>query len=158
MKTLVVYYSLSGRTELVARTLSGELQTDLVKVEEPKRHSLIYYYVVGGFAALKNKRWEIKPVDFNLAGYEHIFIGSPVWGSSPVPAINTFIAKADLNGKTVTPFVTMGGKNGEGAIQKISDRVMAKGGKIAGMFQIQTGGIKNEEIVAKAKTIAVQFK
>ena len=158
MKTLVVYYSLSGRTELVARALSGELKTDLVKVEEPKKHSLIYYYVVGSFAALKGKLCEIKPVDFSLSGYERIFIGSPVWGSSPVPAINAFIAKADLAGKTVTPFVTMGGKNGEGAIKKMSDKVIAKGGKIAGMFQLQTGRVKSDIIVTKAKEIAKQFE
>ena len=109
MKTLVVYYSLTGKTEIVAKEISAELKSDLRRVEDLKPYGKVSVYFTGGFAALFEKNGKIKPVDFSLKEYDRIFVGSPVWGGRQVPAINTFISNADFTDKEVVVFVTMGG-------------------------------------------------
>jgi flavodoxin len=157
MKTLIVYYSLTGNTEAVAKELSKELNADLRKVEDLKKHATPWYYSVGCFSAIKNKQWDIKSVDFSLNGYDRIFVGSPVWANNPVPAINTFIANADFTGKDVILFVTLGGKTSEPCIKNMSEKITQKGGKIIGSFAIQAGK-KPEDIIPKTTEIAKQYK
>jgi flavodoxin len=157
MKTLVIYYSLTGKTELVAQEIAKELNADLRKVEDLKKPSIAWAYFYGGYSAMRGKEWKIKPVDLNLSGYDRIFVGSPVWAGKPAPAVNTVIASIDFTGKTVIPFVTMGGSGGDRAIKAMSDKITTKGGKIAGSFSIKSGGKKNEEITAKAHELIKQF-
>ena len=52
---------------------------------------------------------EILPLDKNVADYDVIFVGSPVWYGTFAPPLGTFFSKYDLSGKTVIPFCTHGG-------------------------------------------------
>ena len=157
MKTLVIYYSLTGNTEIAAKKIAEELKADLRKVEDLKPYGKVSVYFTGGFSALFEKNGKIKPVDFNLKEYGRIFIGSPVWGGRPVPAINTFISNADFSDKEVVTFVTMGGKNPGKSIGKMGSKITSRGGKIIGSFAIQSGGKKPDEISRKAKEEARRF-
>lgn len=51
----------------------------------------------------------IKPLDKNLADYDTVVLGTPVWWYTFAPAVKTFLAENDFSGKTVYPFVTNGG-------------------------------------------------
>lgn len=156
-KTLVVYYSMTGNTEIVAKEIAVELKADLRKVEDLKPYRGKIVFLTGGFAALFNKNGKIKPVDFSVKEYDRIFVGSPVWAGSPVPAVNTFLTTADFTGKDVVPFVTMGGDNPSKSIPKMSSKITGRGGKIIGSFAIKTGGKTPEEISAKAKEEIARF-
>lgn len=157
MKTLVVYYSLTGNTEIVAKEIAKELKADLRKVEDLKPYRGKIIFLTGSFAALFNKNGKIKPVDFSVKEYDRIFVGSPVWAGSPVPAVNTFLSNADFTGKEVVPFVTMGGNNPSKSIPKMSSKITARGGKIPGSFAIKAGGKTPEEISAKTKEELARF-
>jgi len=61
MKSLVVFYSLTGKTKLVAQTIAEALQVDLVEVEEVKPKRGFATYFIGGFAATNNKGSKISP-------------------------------------------------------------------------------------------------
>ena len=43
MKTLIIYYSQHGSTEVVARTLAKELRTDILEVIDLKKRSGFKY-------------------------------------------------------------------------------------------------------------------
>lgn len=45
----------------------------------------------------------------NMADYDTIFVGFPVWWYVAPTIINTFLESCDLTGKTVIPFATSGG-------------------------------------------------
>ena len=150
MKTLVVYYSFTGNTEIAAKEIAKELKADLRKVEDLKPYSKVSAYVKGSYAAKKGVNGEIKPVSFSLAGYDKIFVGSPVWAWNPVPAMNTFISNADFKGKEVVTFVTMGGNAGK-TLEIMNSKITARGGKIIGSFAIKCGGKNPDEISASAK-------
>ena len=151
MKKLVVFYSLSGNTELVAKTIAKELKADLCRVEEIRKRNRFLVYVTGGFAAIRNKCSEIKPVALNLHDYDLIFLGSPTWASRPVPAINAFISNTDFENKKIITFFTMGGEEYEKATRNMTMKIEKNSGKVIDSFAIRAGRKNSDAIVKEAK-------
>lgn len=159
MKTLVVYYSLTGKTDVVAQALARELGADVRRVEDVEKPSVNWWFIItGAMSAIRGVESEIKPIDTGFQGYDRVFVGSPVWGGSPSTPINTFIAKADFTGKQVIPFMTMGGDDASGALKKMSERIAKKGGKIVGSFSLSSKNATNEELAAKTREMAQRFR
>jgi len=159
MKSLVVYYSLTEKTKVVAQTLAAELNADIRRVEDLEKPEVSFWFIVkGGFAAMRGVESEIKPVDTGFQGYDRVFVGSPVWGGSPSTPINAFIAKADFSGKDVIPFMTMGSDDASGALRKMSERIEKKGGKVVDSFAFSSGKATDEELAAKTREMAMRFR
>ena len=51
----------------------------------------------------------IKSQKGNIADYDVVFIGYPIWWGLAPRIVNTFIESHDLKGRTVIPFATSGG-------------------------------------------------
>ena len=159
MKALVVYYSLTEKTNLVAQALAKELGADVRRVEDVEKPAVSWWFFVsGGFAAMRGVESEIKPIDTGFQGYERIFVGSPVWGGSPSTPINAFIARADFTGKDVIAFMTMGSDDASGALKKMSERIEKKGGRIIDSFALSSGKATDEELAAKAREMAKRYR
>ena len=45
----------------------------------------------------------------NMADYDTIYVGFPIWWYIAPTIINTFLESYDLTGKTIVPFATSGG-------------------------------------------------
>jgi flavodoxin len=151
MKPLVVYYSLTGKTKLVAEAISDMLGAALVEVEERRPVPWPFVYVSGGFRAMTNRGSRIDPVDVDLNQYERIFVGSPIWASSPTPAINSFICQTNFEGRSIIPFFTMGGTTSEKALANITAKIERSRGKVVGSFAITSYKVADEEMIASAK-------
>lgn len=159
MKPLVVYYSLTGKTRLVAQAIAEALNATLVEITETKPRRLgPLVYLIGGFAAMTNRGSKINPVDVDLKQYETIFIGSPNWGSRPVPAINSFIYQTNFEGRSVIPFFTMGGADPERILANITAKIEKSQGKVAGSLAIASYGVSDEEIIARAKEAIKNYR
>jgi flavodoxin len=151
MKSLVVYYSLTGKTRLVAQVIAEALNATLVEIQERRPVPMPFVYLSGGFRAFTNRGSKICPVDVDLKQYERIFIGSPIWASRPAPAINSFIYQTNFEGRSIIPFLTMGGDNAEKALANITAKIEKNQGKVAGSFAITSYKVSDEEIIARAK-------
>ena len=152
MKSLVVYYSLTGKTKLVAQVVAEVLNATLVECKETKPRKLgPLVYLLGGFAAITNRGSKINPIDVDLRKHERIFIGSPIWASRPVPAINSFIYNTNFQGQSIIPFFTMGGDNSQNALANITSKIEKNQGKVAGSFAVTSSRVSDEEIIARAK-------
>lgn len=160
MKALVVYYSKTGKTKLVAEAIANSLNVnDIRKIEEVgKRKTKGIYKLVAGWSARKGECSKIKPLDFDVSDYDLIFLGTPVWALRPTPAVNAFISKTNFKNKKAVAFVTMGGFGGESAIKLMREKIEAKGGDVINSFAIKTGGVRNEEIIKKGEEIGRQYK
>lgn len=152
MKSLVVYYSLTGKTKLVAQAIAEALNATLAEITETKPRKLgPLIYLIGGFAATINRGSKINPLDVDLKQYERIFIGSPIWNSRPAPAVNSFIYQTNFEGRSIIPFFTMYGDNSKKALANITAKIERSQGKVVGSFAITTYRLSDEEIIARAK-------
>jgi len=152
VKPLVVYYSLTGKTKLVAQVIAEALNATLVEITETKPRKLgPSFYAIGGFGATMNRGSKINPIDIDLEQHETIFIGSPIWNSRPAPAINSFIYQTNFEGRSIIPFFTMYGDNPEKSLANITAKIEKSQGKVAGSFAIKSYKVSDEEIVARAK-------
>ncbi len=158
MKSLVIYYSYTGNTAAAAAGIAAELGSDLVQVEDVQKPGKFKAYIQGAFAARKEKSWPVKPIAVDLSKYDRVFIGSPVWFGMQSPELNGAIDQLSFAGKKVVVFVTLGGNSSKAALAAITNHVQLKGGAVDSSFAISTSGKSKEEITAKARELAKQYK
>lgn len=140
MKTCVIYYSRTGNTAMVAKTLAEELNADLIEIKDLKDREGFLSSFKSSIDALRESKTPISPERVELSEYDLIYIGTPTWAGKPAPAVITFIDRADFMGKDVIPFTTMSRQGGEGVIERISEKIRARGGRIVNFFMQKTGG------------------
>ena len=124
MKRLVVYYSLTGNTEEAAEKIGKALNADLLRLETVKDmpKSFAARMFVGGGQVAFNRIPELKPIDVDLAAYDEIILGSPIWNSKGVPAVNAFLKDKTAAAKVTSLFFSSGGgkvEKGLAAITKL---------------------------------------
>lgn len=146
MKTGIVYYSRTGNTQMVAKALSEELKADLIEIKDVQDRKGFLSTLKSSIDALRETKTRIKPEKVDLSDYDLLYVGSPTWAGKPAPAIITFIDTADLMGKDVILFTTMSRQGGEGTIERMAEKISARGGRIVNQFIIKTGGKELIEI------------
>ena len=118
MKTLVVYFSLTGSTEFVAKIISNNLDADLCEVIDKKHKKGKLIYLKGGAAAIREKLTEIEATK-STENYDLIIVGSPIWAGKITPAIRTFLSLNDFSQKKGAFFITLGGDKPEKSIENM---------------------------------------
>jgi len=111
MKTVVVYYSLDGNCAFAAKHIANILKADIVQVQltDEKKRGGISKMFWGVMQVMSGKLPDIKPVSFNIEAYDLIILGTPVWASSPAPAIRTFLSQTKISGKKIALFMCHAG-------------------------------------------------
>ena len=94
MKSLVVYYSMSGNCEMVAEKIKEIAGADVLRVEPEKTFpdSGFKKFFWGGKSAVMGDTPALKPYEFDASLYDTIVIGFPVWASRMAPPLKTFVA------------------------------------------------------------------
>ena len=119
MKKLIVYFSYTGNTRMIANKIKEKLDCDILEIETVVPYSTDYDTVVNDEQNNERSKFlpEIKDININLNNYDEIILGTPVWWYRPAPAIRSFLTKYDLTGKTVIPFATNAGWLGKTFIE-----------------------------------------
>ena len=114
-KKLVVYYSYTGHTKMIAKRIEEKLGCDILEIKPIIPYSTNYQTVVNKEQnnESSNKTPQIEKIDKDLKKYDEIIIGSPVWWYTIAPVIRTFLRQNDLSGKTIKPFATNAGWLGQ---------------------------------------------
>ena len=114
-KVLVAYFSAGGTTKRVAERLAGSIGADLHEIA-PKvpytREDLNWQNRQSRSSVEMNDRGarpEIASRVQDMARYDVVFVGFPVWWYREPSIIDTFMELYDFTGKTVIPFATSGG-------------------------------------------------
>lgn len=111
MKTLILYYSYGGNTKKVAEMIHHEIPSDIVQIETVNPYIGDYNSVVDQGQKEVNVGFtpEIKPLKVDIASYDRIILGTPVWWYTFAPAIKTFLSRSNLAEKVIYPFATNAG-------------------------------------------------
>ena len=114
-RKLVAYFSASGVTAKVAETLSEAIGADLYEIEPEvpyTKEDLDWMDKQSRSTIEMNdpaSRPAIAGMRDNMADYDTVFVGFPVWWYVAPTIINIFLESYDLTGKTIIPFATSGG-------------------------------------------------
>ena len=121
-KVLVLYYSQTSNTKAVAEAIARQLNADMEEIVAVNPYD-------GDFQAtiercIKEREAgvipEIQPVKANIADYDVIFLGYPVWFGTYAPPVTAFLNQADLSGKKVVPFCTFGSGGLESSAKELA--------------------------------------
>ncbi|MBR1601426.1 MAG: flavodoxin [Alphaproteobacteria bacterium] len=112
-KVLVVYYSLSGHTKDIAMQIAEKTSADLYEIETVEKYSSPSVYMKSKQELTSKNYPELKNDSMpNVADYDTIFVGGPVWWYTMAPALYSFLSKVDFANKNVVPFSTQGSNYG----------------------------------------------
>ncbi|MBR5676669.1 MAG: hypothetical protein IKX20_00805 [Paludibacteraceae bacterium] len=109
-KVLVLYYSQTSNTKMVAEEIANRLSADIATIEAVVPYDGDFHATIE--RCMKEREMEvlpdIQPLTVDLAKYNVIFLGYPVWFGTYAPPVITFLTQTDLSGKTIVPFCTFG--------------------------------------------------
>ena len=128
-KILVTYFSYQGHTADVAREIAAQTGGDLFEIK-PAVPYPGYDECLDVAKAEKNNnaRPSIDGRVENMADYDVVFVGYPIWWYDAPMIVLTFLESNDLSGKTVIPFATSGGSPLETSLDSV--RASAAGATI----------------------------
>ncbi|MCL5260616.1 MAG: hypothetical protein M1561_02885 [Gammaproteobacteria bacterium] len=109
MKTLIVYYSLTGKAKTIAEVIAKNLTADIEAIQDQKDRRGIWSKIVAGFESMQKKSTTIAAAKFNPNDYDLVIIGTPVWVSGMTPAVRAWLTQYANSLKRVAFFATMGG-------------------------------------------------
>ena len=122
-KVLVLYYSQTSNTKAVAEEIATRLGADIEEIVPVMPYD-------GDFQATIERCMqdreqgvlpEIQPIAADLAQYDVVFIGYPVWFGTYAPPVATLLNQVDLSGKKVVPFCTFGSGGLESSTKDLAE-------------------------------------
>ena len=102
-KALVLYYSQFSATKTLADSIAQKIGAEndypadfgqtIARCQEDKANGTLP---------------QLKPINANIADYDIVFLGYPIWFGTYAPPIEALLKQVDFSGKDVVPFCTFG--------------------------------------------------
>ena len=124
-KVLVLYYSQTSNTKAVAEEIATRLKSDIEEITLVEPYDTAFQATIERCKADREKGItpEINPLKSNVADYDIIFLGYPIWFGTYAPPIASLLDKVDLSGKKVVPFCTFGSGGLESSGQDLFEKL-----------------------------------
>lgn len=157
-KSLVVYFSRSGNTELMAYKIAEIKKATIINLEASE-YKLGFKGWINAMIDARKMNAVITPQKFDLSVFDTIYIGSPIWLYSPAPPIFEFADKNDFTDKKVILFNSMNSKFEQKYIDVFAETVVKNGGEFIKHLVVNRGRMTQQmeteeflEIVKKQLT------
>ena len=123
-KVLVLYYSQTSNTKTVAQEIAKRLNADIEEIALVEPYDTAFQATIDRCKADREKGIlpEIKPLKSNVADYDWIFIGYPIWFGTYAPPIASLLERVDLSEKWVVPFCTFGSGGLESSAKDMAEK------------------------------------
>lgn len=152
-KTLVVYYSASGRSARVGEIIAGTLGADTFELTPvtPYTDEDLDWTTDGSRVNLEHDDESLRDIALtadtveNWEEYSTVFIGYPIWWGIAAWPVNNFVKNNDFTGKTVIPFCTSA-SSGLGQSGTLLQEMAGTGNWLEG--QRFNSGVDEEEVVS----------
>ncbi len=109
-KYLVLYYSQTNNTKAVADAIADRLGADKEEVVSLTPYDGDFQKTIERCMQERENGVlpEVEPLKANLADYDVIFLGYPIWFGTYAPPMAAMLKSIDLSGKKVVPFCSFG--------------------------------------------------
>lgn len=121
-KMLVLYYSQTGNTKVVATEIANRLGADIEEIVPVELYDGDFQATIErGKKELDEGAFPgIHPLKADPTKYDVVFIGYPIWFGTYAPPIATFLDQVDLSGKKLVPFCTFGSGGLESSVKDLA--------------------------------------
>lgn len=121
-KMLVLYYSQTGNTKAVAEEIATKLGADIEEITMIDPYDPDFQATIDRCMKEREQNIipDIQPVKADLANYDVVFLGYPVWFGTYAPPVINFLNNADLSGKKIVPFCTFGSGGLESSVKDLT--------------------------------------
>lgn len=155
MKTLIVYYSRTGRTKKIAEIIQSALNCEIERIKDIKNREGIMGWLSAGREAEKKSTTKLKSVQYNPSDYNIVIIGSPTWNGRVSVPIRTYIQQHQENFTNVALFST-GDIDKSAAIDDMKE--ILKKRIFTSMHLIRGNEIDNNKYHKKVETFVEKIK
>ena len=130
-KILVAYFSASGRTAGVAKTLAKAAGADIYEIKPavPYTKDDLNWMNKQSRSSIemsdKSSRPALADKNADIARYDTILLGFPIWWYVAPTIINTFLESYDYSGKKIILFATSGGSGFGKTVDSLKGSVSA---------------------------------
>ena len=152
MKDLVVYFSATGTTALVAKKLAQAIGADIFEIVPSKPYTArdLNWMDKNSRSSIEARDESMRPEIANklknINEYDKIYLGFPIWWYTAPKIVNTFLESIDSANKTIVLFATSGGsslgktiddisKSCDGSTKVISGAVLNRDQDVASLKQ-----------------------
>lgn len=155
-KTLVAYFSASGTTQRAADKLAKAAGADLYEIRPavPYTRADLDWMDKKSRSTLEMKdpsfRPELSDKDADIASYDRIFLGFPIWWYVAPTLINTFLESYDFTGKEIVLFATSGGSGFGKTVQALEPSCP---GAVIKEGRLLNGGMSEAELKTWAESV-----
>jgi flavodoxin len=158
-KKLVAYFSASGVTRKAAEALAKAVGADLyeIKPEVPYTQADLNWQDDKARSTVEMRDKAFRPpladAEADIAAYDVVFVGFPIWWYVAPTIINTFLEAYDFSGKTIVPFAT----SGSSGIADAAEGLRASAGAAATVAQgkMLNGEQSPEALAAWAESLGL---
>jgi flavodoxin len=126
MRTLVVYYSLTGHTRHVAERIADRCNADTEEIKDLNSRTGAWAMLSSGREALLRRPASIQPTRIDPGRYDLVVLGTPIWAWTMSSPMRAYIIQHAARLNRVAFFCTEGGIGGERAFAHMSALVGAR--------------------------------
>ena len=141
-KVLVAYFSASGVTARTAKEMADAVGADLYEIrpEQPYSSADLNWMDKKSRSTLEMNDPDCRPAIAepvqDMAQYDTVLIGFPIWWYVEPRIVDTFLESCDFSSKTLIPFATSGGSGIDRAEKSLREHcpnaIWKKGGLLNG--------------------------
>jgi flavodoxin len=117
MKTLVVFYSRTGNTALIAHKIAGLLGAGTDRIISQTDYSGRWGFARGVLHSLTDTKIGIEEASISPANYDLVVVGGPVWAGRVACPVRSYLRQHGFSLQDVAFFVTCGGSPGQSLSQ-----------------------------------------
>ena len=151
MKTLIVYFSLTGSTRKICAALQKNMDAEMEALRPQRRYCTLGARALGTFAAARRMERPIFPLKEDVSAFDRIVLATPVWGGHLPPPVVTFLRCYDLRDKPVYLLLTHSGNPGQ--VEQVAlEEVKHSEGILSGITLMETmpklmNGLEDQALV-----------
>ena len=123
-KSLVIYFSATGTTKLIAEYISDETNSDIIEIIPKNKYTTadLSYSNDNCRANIEQNDTSSRPEienKINIDSYDTIYLGYPIWWGDLPKIILTLLDTYNFDEKTIIPFCTSGSSSITGSMNTL---------------------------------------
>lgn len=130
MRTLLIYYSLSGHTRDVAKLIAGKLgDCELFELKSEKANPKMVTRLTGLYRSFLKKSEKVTSIP-DSHNYDRVILGTPIWCRSLPPIVRGFLLAAPWQDINLNVYLTYRYGGDDDVLREITTLVFEGGGHV----------------------------